>query len=136
MRTDFHVENSRNHKISYHPCFVLDVDIPWDECTIEDCLDNHFKAEKIEGYQVEGKNVRATQTVQFQKLPNILMITLKRFVYKNGLIKKKEHVYFNDTLTIEDAYVSPQLQLGIFKRASEYGSMRKYRLFSIVEHIG
>ena len=70
------------------------------------------------------------------KLPNIFIINLKRFVYTDRLIKKKEHVYFEDTLTIEDNHVSSQLQLGIFKKASVAGSKRKYRLFSVVEHIG
>lgn len=44
------------------------------------------------------------------------MINLKRFVYKdNRIIKKKEHVFFDDVLTIKDHHVSPHLQLGIFK---------------------
>ena len=51
----------------------------------------------------------------FEKLPNILVINLKRFVYTDRLIKKQEHVYFEDILVIEDQYVSPHLQLGIFK---------------------
>jgi hypothetical protein len=64
------------------------------------------------------------------------MINLKRFVYIDKLIKKKEHVYFEDTLVIQDHHVSPQLQLGVFKKASLAGSQRSYRLFSVVEHIG
>ena len=64
------------------------------------------------------------------------MVNLKRFVYTDRLIKKKEHVYFDTSLTIQDHHVSPQLQLGIFKKASQAGSQRKYRLFSIIEHIG
>ena len=72
----------------------------------------------------------------FEKLPNILMINLKRFVYTDRLIKKKEHVHFKETLVIEDRHVSPQLQLGVFKKSSAAGSNRTYRLFSVVEHIG
>ena len=46
----------------------------------------------------------------FDKLPNILVINLKRFIYTNSqLIKKKEHVSFDDILVIEDNHVSPDL---------------------------
>ena len=51
--------------------------------------------------------VNAHNQMVFEKLPNILVINLKRFVYTDRLIKKKEHVYFENTLTIEDAHVSP-----------------------------
>ena len=67
------------------------------------------------------------------------MVHFKRFAFDKktlSMIKLKEHVYFEDTLTIEDRHVSPQLQLGVFKKASSAGSKRKYRLFSVVEHIG
>jgi len=116
------VEGRRNHSVTFDPCFVLSVDIPFDECTIEDCIDNYFKETKVEGYQVNGKTVRAHQKHLVEKLPNILMVNLKRFVYTDRLIKKKEHVFFEDTLTIEDKHVSPHLQLGVFKKASQAGS--------------
>lgn len=115
---------------------MLTLDITEDECSIEDCLDAYFEKQRVEGYKLEGRPVKAYQRQVFEKLPNILMINLKRFVYTDKLIKKKEHVYFNDTLTIKDEYVSNQLQLGIFKQASDIGTKRNYRLFSVVEHIG
>jgi ubiquitin C-terminal hydrolase len=64
------------------------------------------------------------------------MINLKRFVYTDRLVKLKEHVDFDEVITIEDRHVSPQLQLGVFRRAGEKGTKRQYRLFSVVEHIG
>ena len=90
----------------------------------------------MEGYKIDGKPAKAHKRELFEKLPNILMINLKRFIFKDKLIKKKEHVYFDDVLTIKDEYVSNQLQLGIFKKASDVGTKRNYRLFSVVEHIG
>lgn len=72
-----------------------------------------------------------------EKLPNILVLNLKRFIYRDGLIKLKEHVYFDDVLTISRDYVNPQAQCGLFgseSRKSNEG--RKYRLFSVVEHKG
>lgn len=136
IRTEFHIEGSRNHSVNFDRCFVMSLDIPENGCTINDCLDNYFKVNKVDGYQVKGKTVKASQKLLFEKLPNVLIINLKRFVYTDQLIKKKEHVFFEDSLTIEDRHVSPHLQLGVFKKASAAGSKRNYRLFSVVEHIG
>ena len=58
---------------------------------------------------MNGKTVRAYQKDLFEKLPNVLMINLKRFIFTDKLIKKKEFVDFKDILTIEDKYVSPTL---------------------------
>lgn len=67
---------------------------------------------------MNNKVVRATNRFQFEKLPNTLMLNLKRFIWTDRLVKKKEHVYFDEILEIQDRHVSPQLQIGIFKRAS------------------
>ena len=73
----------------------------------------------------------ATKKLSLEKLPNILILNLKRFIYKKGLIKMKEHVYFEDVLTIDASLLSNHAQIGMF------GSKKpKYRLFSVVEHIG
>ena len=120
IRNDFHIDGSRSQSISYDRCYVLTLDIPFsqDPISIEDCLDHNYKENKVEGYKSEqsGKVVKCTQTHMFDKLPNILVINLKRFIYTNQqLIKKKENVSFDDTLVIQDNHVSPDLQLGIFK---------------------
>ena len=70
-----------------------------------------------------------------EKLPNVLMLSLKRFIYTGRIVKKKEMVYFEDVLQIEDHQVSPQSRLGVFNQEA-HGTKRSYRLFSVVEHIG
>ena len=78
--------------------------------------------------------MKASRILRFEKLPNILIINLKRFLWvprSNRLIKKKEHIYFEDTLEIDAGLVSPNVQVGMFGERS-----RKYRLFSVVEHLG
>jgi ubiquitin C-terminal hydrolase len=85
---------------------------------------------------MNNKVVRATNRLLFEKLPNILMLNLKRFIWTDRLVKKKEHVWFNETLEIQDNHVSQHLEIGIFKKASQHKSHRKYRLYSIIEHIG
>lgn len=53
------------------------------------------------------------------------------------MIKKKEFVQFSDILEIKDNHVSPLLQMGVFKKASGKAKQnRRYRLFSVVEHVG
>ena len=106
LRTEFIIEGSRSTKVSFDPCFVLTLDIVEDECTIEDCLDAYFQKQIVEGYKLDGKPVKAYKRELLEKLPNILMINLKRFIFKEKLIKKKEHVFFDDVLTIKDEYVS------------------------------
>lgn len=43
IRTEFHVEGSREHTVRFETSFVLSLDIINDECTIEDCLDRFFE---------------------------------------------------------------------------------------------
>lgn len=107
IRTEFNVDGNRKHSVSFDPHFVINLDILYDECTIEECLDEYFKASNVEGYKQNDKVVRAHNQPLFEKLPNTLMINLKRFVYTDRLIKKKEHVFFDTILTIEDHHVSP-----------------------------
>lgn len=42
IRNEFNVEGSRHSSITFDPCFVLSLDILYDECTIEECLDSYF----------------------------------------------------------------------------------------------
>ena len=48
----------------------------------------------------------------------------------------KEHVSFDEILTIPDHVVCPSMRLGIFNEKSEGRTKTQYRLFSVVEHIG
>ena len=51
LRKEFHVEGTRQTTVKHEPCFVLSLDIPFDGCTIEDCMDDFFsKVNNIEGY--------------------------------------------------------------------------------------
>lgn len=136
LRSEFHVEGSRQHSVTFEPFFVLSVPVTENESSIEDCLASYFQEEAVSDYKDEstGRFVKASRTLRFEKLPNILIINLKRFLWvprSNRLIKKREHIYFEDVLDIDDKFVSPHVQIGVFGERS-----RRYRLFSVVEHIG
>lgn len=61
---------------------------------------------------------------------------LKRFIYTDRLIKMRDFIQFDEILEIKDHLVSPNLRLGIFNRTAANKNARRYRLFSVVEHIG
>jgi ubiquitin C-terminal hydrolase len=45
-------------------------------------------------------------------------------------------VEFDEILEIDDAFVSPKLRLGVFNQQVKEQLKPKYRLYSVVEHIG
>ena len=59
VRTEFFVEGSRNHRVTFESCFVLTLDIPYDGCTIEECLDGYFRRTEVQDYKQNGKVVKA-----------------------------------------------------------------------------
>lgn len=74
-----------------------------------------------------GKRVRATHKSLISKLPRILCLHLKRFIYTDRLIKMKDFVTFDEVIDIKDEFLATQLRMGC---------PHEYRLFSVVEHIG
>lgn len=94
---------------------------------IEDCLDRFFKPETIDDYKVEGKTVQAKMKRSIQKLPKVLILNVKRFIYKGKVIKMQEDVEFPFVLKIEKEW----LDASVSKEKEE-----EYRLFSVIEHRG
>lgn len=68
VRSEFHVEGSRRHTVTYDPFFVLSLPIVYDECSIEDCLKAYFEPEYVEDYKDEktGRYVIATKKLSFE----------------------------------------------------------------------
>ncbi len=137
------------------PFFVLNLEIPKFAATLNDCLESYFNDKVISDYQQKGRHVRAWHKQLIDKLPNVLCIHLKRFIYTDKLIKMREKIKFDEVLEISDRYVSPNLRVGIFNsRAPTTATKGKtqwqpketsvqvqykptqYRLFSVVEHLG
>ena len=65
---------------------------------------------------MDGREVKAYHEQKIEKLPNILILQLKRFIYRDRPIKMKEDITFPEVLTIEDQFVSTKLKLGAFNK--------------------
>lgn len=92
-----------------------------------------FSEKRLNDYKVDGVPTYAYYKQHLEKLPKIMIIHLKRFIYKDRAIKMKEDIYFPNVLNIDDQYVSQKLKLGAFTKV---GEGRQYRLFSVVNHKG
>jgi len=71
----------------------------------------------VSDYKFKNKAQKATIKTQIERLPNVLCIQLKRFIWMSdygAAIKKVEFVEFEEILEIEDEFVSPKLRLGVF----------------------
>lgn len=117
---------------------MLNLEIPRNgPNNIQACLTSYFQENFINDYQHNGRKVRATHKQLISKLPNTLCLQFKRFIFTDRLIKKKEFISFDEVLTIPDEIVASSLRLGIFNEKSHNRqSAPKYRLFSVIEHIG
>ena len=106
LRTEFHVDGRKNCTVTFEPFFALNLEISRCE-DLESCLSSYFRSKNLDDYKDEaGKFVKAYHQQLIEKLPNILILQLKRFVYRERPIKLKDDIEFPEVLTIEDKYVS------------------------------
>lgn len=73
---------------TFEPFTVISVDIS--DPSLCGCLENVLRSETIEGWTCEAcKNTcTTTKTMKFWKLPNVLCLCIKRFVYNNCQLVK------------------------------------------------
>lgn len=106
--------------------------------SVQQCLDSYFCEKPLHDYSHRGRKTHATHRYQISRLPNVLCLHLKRFIYTDRPVKLKEHVAFEEVLEICDSLVSTDLRVGIFNSAADAsfkaGVAARYRLFSVVEH--
>ena len=73
---------------------MLNLEIPRGAQDIEACLKSFFDQKRILDYVFNDKRTRATHKMFISKLPKILCLHLKRFIYTDRLIKMKDWVEF------------------------------------------
>tara|TARA_B110000046_G_scaffold162805_1_gene177338 strand:- start:3284 stop:4339 length:1056 start_codon:yes stop_codon:yes gene_type:complete len=116
------------------PFLLLDLPLPEQSqtheigCSLTDCLDLYTKEELLDGnnkYTIEktGESVEAKKQILFWSLPEVLIITIKRF--SNSIQKNNTTVDF------------PLADLDLSKYVIGYNSENyKYDLYGICNHMG
>ena len=115
------------NSISPEPFFMLDLPIA-DEKTLEKCFEKYAKPEILDGdnkilNEKTNKREKAKKSIKFWNLPNILVVTLKRFT--NNLRKDQSYVDF------------PLENLNLSEYVEGYNSKSfVYDLYGICNHSG
>nr|BAE34291.1 unnamed protein product [Mus musculus] len=114
--------------------FTLQLDIQSDKIrTVQDALESLVARESVQGYTTKTKQeVEVSRRVTLEKLPPVLVLHLKRFVYEKtgGCQKLVKNIDYPVDLEISRELLSPGIKNKNFK------CQRTYRLFAVVYHHG
>jgi len=102
VKTDLIVEGSTKASVTFEPFYILNLEIPRNTSDLNSCLKSYFDEKKITDYVQDGKRTKASHKSLISKLPKILCLHLKRFIYTDRLIKMKEFVDFEEVIEIKD----------------------------------
>ncbi|KAK3809584.1 MAG: hypothetical protein J3Q66DRAFT_72707 [Benniella sp.] len=122
---------SQKDSVTLEPFQSLQLDLtPDNVLTIEDALSNSTLPEVLDGYTGEkgGMPVEATKKTFIEHAPPVLVLHLKRFIYKDGGTQKlHKDVGYKAMLHLDPRFISPT------RRPS---SAIPYKLFGVVYHHG
>jgi len=122
----------RNNKVDssmVEPFLTLSLSVDGGVMSIEESLRKDFGKEDVIG---EEESV-VTKKLLFERLPNVMIIQLKKFSYdsSNGCVKLKKNLAFYDELIIDKDLMSPFVSA---KYSAEKD--RSYRLCAVLYHAG
>uniref|UniRef100_A0A673V768 Ubiquitin carboxyl-terminal hydrolase n=2 Tax=Suricata suricatta TaxID=37032 RepID=A0A673V768_SURSU len=127
-------QQSSKESATLQPFFTLQLDIQSDKIrTVQDALESLVARESVQGYTTKTKQeVEISRRVTLEKLPPVLVLHLKRFVYEKagGCQKLVKSVEYPVDLEISKELLSPGVKSKNFK------CHRTYRLFAVVYHHG
>ncbi|KAG0242368.1 hypothetical protein BGW41_004379 [Actinomortierella wolfii] len=123
---------SQKDSVTLEPFQMLQLDLTPDNVfTIEDALFNTTIPEVLDGFTSSergGVTVEATKKLFIESVPPVLILHLKRFIYKDGTTQKlHKEVGYKTTLDLQPELISP------VRRPS---SPIHYKLFGVVYHHG
>ncbi|KAF9166809.1 hypothetical protein DFQ26_006784 [Actinomortierella ambigua] len=123
---------SQKDSVTLEPFQMLQLDLtPDNVVTIEDALLNTTIPEVLDGFTSSergGATVDATKKIFIESVPPVLILHLKRFIYKDGTTQKlHKEVGYKTTLDLQPELISPA------RRGS--GPIH-YKLFGVVYHHG
>ncbi|XP_066098526.1 ubiquitin carboxyl-terminal hydrolase 10 isoform X1 [Saccopteryx bilineata] len=127
-------QQSSKESATLQPFFTLQLDIQSDKIrTVQDALESLVARESVQGYTTKTKQeVEISRRVTLEKLPPVLVLHLKRFVYEKtgGCQKLIKNIEYPVDLEISKELLSPGVKNKNFK------CYRTYRLFAVVYHHG
>uniref|UniRef100_A0A9W3FJD1 Ubiquitin carboxyl-terminal hydrolase n=1 Tax=Camelus bactrianus TaxID=9837 RepID=A0A9W3FJD1_CAMBA len=127
-------QQSSKESATLQPFFTLQLDIQSDKIrTVQDALESLVARESVQGYTTKTKQeVEISRRVTLEKLPPVLVLHLKRFVYEKtgGCQKLIKNIEYPVDLEISKELLSPGVKNKNFK------CHRTYRLFAVVYHHG
>uniref|UniRef100_A0A452TPC3 Ubiquitin carboxyl-terminal hydrolase n=1 Tax=Ursus maritimus TaxID=29073 RepID=A0A452TPC3_URSMA len=127
-------QQSSKESATLQPFFTLQLDIQSDRIrTVQDALESLVARESVQGYTTKTKQeVEISRRVTLEKLPPVLVLHLKRFVYEKtgGCQKLIKNIEYPVDLEISKELLSPGVKNKNFK------CHRTYRLFAVVYHHG
>lgn len=127
-------QQSSKESATLQPFFTLQLDIQSDKIrTVQDALESLVARESVQGYTTKTKQeVEVSRRVTLEKLPPVLVLHLKRFVYEKtgGCQKLVKNIEYPVDLEISRELLSPGVKNKNFK------CHRTYRLFAVVYHHG
>ncbi|KAF8970761.1 hypothetical protein BGZ46_010392 [Entomortierella lignicola] len=122
---------TQKDSVTLEPFQSLQLDLtPDNVLTIEDALLNSTMPEVLDGFtsSEKGGPVEATKKIFIEDVPPVLVVHLKRFIYKDGGTQKlHKQVGYKATLNLQPEIISPS------RRRS---SAIPYKLFGVVYHHG
>ena len=130
------VTSQDKNTATIQPFYTLQLDIQ-DQAikSITNALRANFSGEQLDSFICDEskQGLYATRYLTLEKLPPVLILHLKRFVYDSatGLVQKiMKPVEFETDLEIEEAVLSAECRVDTTARS------RQYELFSVVYHNG
>ncbi|XP_055002126.1 ubiquitin carboxyl-terminal hydrolase 10 [Sorex araneus] len=133
IRSVVYQQSSRD-SATLQPFFTLQLDIQSDRIhTVQDALESLVAREAVQGYTTKTKQeVEVSRRVTLEKLPPVLVLHLKRFVYEKsgGCQKLVKNIDYPVDLEISRELLSPGVKNKNLK------CHRTYRLFAVVYHHG
>uniref|UniRef100_F6S7P0 Ubiquitin carboxyl-terminal hydrolase 10 n=1 Tax=Monodelphis domestica TaxID=13616 RepID=F6S7P0_MONDO len=126
-------QESSKESATLQPFFTLQLDIQSDKIhTVRDALESLVARESVQGYTIKtNQEVEISRRVTLEKLPPLLVLHLKRFVYeKTGRCQKLiKNIEYPVDLEISRELLSPVVKNKNFKG-------RNYHLFAVIYHHG
>ncbi|XP_049719922.1 ubiquitin carboxyl-terminal hydrolase 10 isoform X2 [Loxodonta africana] len=127
-------QQTSKESATLQPFFTLQLDIQSDKIrTVQDALESLVARESVQGYTTKTRQeVEISRRVTLEKLPPVLVLHLKRFVYEKtgGCQKLIKNIEYPVDLEISKELLSPGVKNKNFK------CHRTYRLFAVVYHHG